>query len=142
MRRRLTKKQKAHNRAEYNRIRRVWEKTDKSIDYKTFKKIIMGIAQSTGKSVKEAAEGFAHSRMYKTVDDVGKENVLKGLKDDHRAVYDELRRKVGPMAKGEHLTDRLEWDKDKQGYILHGSNGKNYLIDISNSPKSAALLEL
>lgn len=142
MRRRLTKKQKAHNRAEYNRIRRVWEKTDKSIDYKTFKKITMGIAQSTGKSVKEAAEGFAHSRMYKTADDVGKENILKSLKEDHRAVYDELRRDVGFMDKGEHLADRLTWDKDKQAYVVRGRNGKEYMIDISNSPKSAVLLEL
>ena len=142
MRRRLTKKQKAHNRAEYNRIRRVWEKTDKSIDYKTFKKITMGIAQSTGKSVKEAAEGFAHSRMYKSADDVGKENILKSLKEDHRAVYDELRRDVGFMGKGEHLADRLTWDKDKQAYIVKGRNGKEYMIDISNSPKSAVLLEL
>ena len=142
MRRRLTKKQKAHNRAEYNRIRRVWEKTDKSIDYKTFKKITMGISQSTGKSVKEAAEGFAHSRMYKSADDVGKENILKSLKEDHRAVYDELRRDIGFMDKGEHLADRLTWDKDKQAYVVRGRNGKEYMIDISNSPKSAVLLEL
>ena len=142
MRKRLTKAQKAHNRAEYNRIRRIWERTDKSLDYKTFKKIVQGISKSTGESVKEAGEKFAHSRMYKSAEDVGKENILGSLKEDHREVYDELRRKVGFMGKGEHLVDNIEWDSDKQAYIVHGTQGKDYMIDISNSPKEANLIEL
>ena len=142
MRKRLTKAQKAHNRAEYNRIRRIWERTDKSLDYKTFKKIVMGISNSTGESVKEAAARFAHSRMYKSAEDIGKENILGSLKEDHRAVYDELRRKVGFMGKGEHLSDNIEWDDTKQAYIVNAKNGKRYMIDISNSPKEAVLLEL
>lgn len=142
MRKKLTKAQKAHNRAEYNRIRRIWEKTDKSLDYKTFKKIVQGISKSTGETVKEAGERFAHSRMYKSAEDVGKENILGSLKEDHRAVYDELRRKVGFMGKGEHLTDNIEWDSTKQSYIVNARNGERYMIDISNSPKEAVLIKL
>ena len=142
MRKKLTKAQKAHNRAEYNRIRRIWEKTDKSVDYKTFKKIVQGIAKSRKETIKEAGERYAHSRRFKTAEDVGKENILDSLKEDHRAVYDELRRKVGFMSKGEHLTDNIEWDSTKQAYIVNARNGYRYMIDISNSPKEAVLIKL
>lgn len=142
MRKKLTKAQKAHNRAEYNRIRRIWNKTDKSVDYKTFKKIVQGIAKSRGETVKEAGERYAHSRKYKSAEDVGKENVLNGLKENHRAIYDELRRNVGFMKKGEHLTDRIEWNQEKQSYIVHGAKGIDYMINISNSPEEANLIAL
>lgn len=142
MRKRLTKAQKARNRAEYNRIRRIWEKTDRSLDYKTFKKIVQGISKSTGESVKEAGKRFAHSRMYKSAEDVGKENILNSLKEDYRVVYDELRKRVGFMNKGEHLADKIEWDSTKQAYVINAKNGERYMIDISNSPKEAVLIKL
>lgn len=141
MRRRLTQKQKAHNRAEYNRIRRAWEKTDKSVDYKHFKRIVIGLSKGRGESIKETAEKYAHSRRYKSAEDIGKENVLSGLKSDFSATYQELRRKAGRFNKGEKLTDKLYWDETKQSYVLKGSK-YNYMIDISNSPKSATLIQL
>jgi len=140
--RRLTKAQKAHNRAEYNRIRRAWQKTDKSLDYKTFKKIVMGRAAGTGETIKEAAVKTANTRLFKTAEEQGKENVLQGLKNEFRGTYDELRKRVGPMKKGETLKDQIEWDKNFQSYILTGHDGTQYIIDISNSPKQASLIQL
>lgn len=139
---RLTKAQKAKNKAEYNRIRRVWNTTDKSIDYKTFKKIVKGISNSTGKSVKEAAQEFAHSRMYKTAEDIGRENILKGIKEEFRAEYDDIRRKMGKFSKGEHMSDRLSWSAKYQDWTFKSSSGKEYLISTSNSPKSVSIIEL
>lgn len=141
--RRLTKTQKAKNRATYKQIRKVWETTDKSVSYKEFKRIVLGYVRA-GKydTAKEAAKKYAHSYQYTDAETIGKENILKGLKEDFRPVYDELRHKVGVMQKGEHLSDQIEWDKDKQSYVLTAANGDRYMIDISNSPKSAVLIKL
>ncbi len=142
MARRLTKAQKAKNRAEYNRIRRAYNKTDKSITYVEFKRIVKSRAEAKNESIKEAAEKTAHSYLFTNADTVGKENILSSLKEKFRGTYDELRRKAGRFSKGQKLIDKLEWDDDRQAYILESSTGDTYLIDISNSPEQATLIEL
>ena len=141
--RKLTKAQKAKNRSMYKYIRKVWEKTDRSVSYKDFKRIVIDWTKA-GKyqNVREGAKLYAHSTQYVDADQRGKENILKGLKEEFRQTYDELRRKVGFMKKGEHLLDQLEWDEQKQGYTFVGSDGNTYLIDMSNSPKQADLIRL
>ena len=140
---RLTKKQKQKNRAEYNRIRRIYDKiTDPDVDYKTFKKIVYGMNKGTGETIKETATKIAHSRKFVDAETVGKENVLSGLKENFRDVYDELRYKAGRFEKGEHLADRLEWNDSLQAYTMTSSTGIIWLIDITNSPKNAALIRL
>lgn len=142
MRKKLTKAQKAHNRAEYNRIRRAWEGTDKSITYKQFKARVLNRAVGTNISIKEAAKKEANTRTFKSASDIGKENILKGLKEEFRATYDELRRKAGRFSKGERLIDKLTWDDTKQSWVLTSSNGDQYLVDITNSPKAAYLIKI
>ena len=138
--RKLTKKQKAKNRALYRAIRKAWETTDKSVDYKTFKKISMGLAEAKGTSAKEEAKLYAHSRRYVSAEDVGKENLLAGLKEEFRQVYDEMRRKMGKFNKGETMMDRLTWDSNKQMYKFTNNQGDVFWVDFSNSPKAAYII--
>lgn len=93
-------------------------------------------------NVREGAKLYAHSTQYVDAEQRGKENILAGLKSEFRGTYDELRRKIGFMKKGEHLIDQLEWDDAKQSYTFEGADGETYLIDISNSPKQAELIKL
>lgn len=141
--RRLTKAQKAKNKAMYKYIRKIWSKTDRSVSYKEFKKIVIDWTRSGKyKNVREGARKYAHSTQYVDADRRGKENILAGLKEDFRETYDKLRRRIGPMKKGDHLIDQLTWDDQKQGYTFKGSDGNTYLIDLSNSPKQAELIQL
>lgn len=137
---RLTKAQKAKNRALYNAIRRAWEKTDKSIDYKTFKRISIGLARGKGTSAKEEAKLYAHSRQFVSAEEVGKENLLKGLKSEFPDVYKELRSKMGKFNKGETMMSRLEWDQSKQMYKFTNNKGETFWVDMSNSPKQAYII--
>lgn len=137
MGRKLSQRQKAKNRADYNRIRRAYEKTDKSVDYKTFKKIVINQAKGTGETIGEAAKKVAHSHAFTTAEQIAKENFLSGLKKKFRDVYDEMRRKMGRFNKGETMMDKIIWDEDKQMYSIVGTS--NY-VDISNSPSMAYII--
>lgn len=140
---RLTKAQKAKNRSMYKYIRKIWNTTDKSVSYKDFKRIVIDWTKA-GKydSVREGAKLYAHSTQYVDAEQRGKENILAGLKSEFRSTYDELRHKIGFMKKGEHLIDQLTWDDTKQSYTFVGADGHTYLIDITNSPKQAELIQL
>lgn len=140
MKKRLTKKQKAKNRANYNRIRKAYETTDKSVTYVQFKRIVQGRAKGTGESIGEAAKKTAHSLAFTSAEQIGKENILKGLKEEFRDVYDEARRKMGKFKKGEKMIDRISWDSDKKMWKISSSTGQEYYIDISNSPKQAMII--
>lgn len=137
---RLTKTQKAKNRALYRAIRKQWEKTDKSVSYKTFKKISMGLAAGKGTSAKEEAKLYAHSRRFVSAEEVGKENLLAGLKKEFPDVYKELRSKMGRFYKDETMMSRLEWDSDKQMYKFTNDKGDEFWVDIDNSPKQAYII--
>ena len=137
---RLTKAQKAKNRALYRAIRRAWEKTDKSVDYKTFKKISIGMSRAKGTSAKEEAKLYAHSRRFVSAEEVGKENLLEGLKKEFPDTYKELRSKMGRFYEGETMLSRLEWDDAKQMYKFTNNSGDVFWVDISNSPKQAYII--
>ena len=137
----LTKKQLAKQRAENRAIRKAWESTDRSVDYRTFKKIVKGYVKG-GKydTVKEAAKKYAHSTRFVDPIQRGKENILAGLKDEFRDVYDEMKGKMGKFKKGEHMADRLEWDDNKKMWKFKSSSGQEYWVDISNSPRQAFII--
>jgi hypothetical protein len=137
---RLTKKQKAKNRANYNRIRKAYEKTDKSVSYIEFKRIVMGRSKGTGETIGEAAKNTAHSYAFTSAEQIGKENLLAGLKKEFPDTYKELKSKMGRFDKGDKMIDRLSWDKDKQMYKFSSSTGQTYYVDISNSPKQAFII--
>lgn len=136
----LTKAQKKKNKALYKAIRREWKRTDKSISYKDFKRIVIDWTKG-GKynSIREGAKIYAHSRQFVDAETVGKENLLAGLKKEFPDVYKELRSKMGRFDKDQRMIDKLEWDANKQMYTFR--NGKNqYWVDITNSPKGAFII--
>ncbi len=141
-RRRLTKAQKARNRAEYNRIRRIYNTTDKSITYKQFKARVINRSIGTGESIKEAAKKEANTRQFKDYKTQAKENLLAGMKENFRGTYDELRRKAGRFGKGEHLIERIEYDSQQDTYVLTSSTGERYRIDTDDSPKQMYLTKI
>lgn len=98
--------------------------------------------KGTGESIKETAQKIAHGRRFTEAEQVAKENILSGLKKDFRDVYDQLRHKAGKYEKGETLKDKIEWNDKYQSYVMTSSTGKKYMIDISNSPTEANLIEL
>ena len=142
-RKRLTKKQKAHNRAESNRIRREYDKIkNPDVSFREFKKMTMGMNKGTGESLRETARKLAHGRAFTSASDVAKENLLAGMKESYRDVYDDLLRKAGKYEKGQTLKDKIEWSAQYKSYLLKNPSGKTYIIDISDSPKSMSLIEI
>ena len=141
-RRKLSKAQKAKNRAEYNRIRREYNKTDKSITYKQFKARVINRAVGTGESIKVAAKKEANTRQFKDYKTQAKENLLASMKEKFRGTYDELRRKAGRFGKGEHLFDKVEYDNQQDAYVLTSSTGDQYRIDIDDSPQQMYLTKI
>lgn len=137
---RLTKTQKKKNKALYKAIRKQWEKTDKSISYKDFKRIVLDWTKG-GKysTAREGAKLYAHSRQFVDAETVGKENLLVGLKKEFPDVYKELRSKMGRFNKDEKMINKLEWDYDKQMYTFKNGDDQ-YWVDITNSPKGAFII--
>lgn len=142
MGKKLTVKQRAKNRANYNRIRRAWNTTDKSMSYKDFKKRVLNRAKGRGESIEEAAKKFANTRQFKDYKTQAKENLLTSMKEKFRATYDELRRKAGRFNKGEHLIDKVDWDAKEDAYVLTSSTGDRYAIRIDQSPKNMYLSQI
>ena len=138
--RKLSKTQKAKNKALYKAIRKIWEKTDRSMDYKTFKKITLGLSAGKGTNPRAEAKLYAHSQRFVSPETVGKENLLTGLKKEFPDVYKELRRKMGRFDKGETMMSRLEWDSNQQMYKFTNEKGDTFWVDISNSPKQAYII--
>ena len=100
----------------------------------------MSLAEAKGTTVKEEAKLYAHSRRYVSAEDVGKENLLAGLKNEFPDTYKELRSKMGRFNKGETMMSRLEWDEQKQMYMFTNEKGDKFWVDISNSPKQAYII--
>ena len=143
MGRRLTLRQKAKNKTAYKFIRNVWEERGKGkLTYKEFKAFVVQYSKGTGKSIKEATKIVSNKyhlgpnvQGLKSYKEQAKENLLTGMKSKFRATYDELRRKAGKFAKGEHLIDRIEYDAKENAYILTSSTGDQYAIREDQSPK-------
>jgi len=144
MRKKLTKAQKAKNKALYNYIRKQWikanEKTDLKISYKEFKRMAISQATAYDLSIKEGAKKYAHSTRFMEREDIGKENLLEGLKNEFPDTYKELRSKMGRFDKGETMMSRLSWDDNKQMYKFTNNSGDVFWVDISNSPKAAYII--
>lgn len=142
MARRLTVKQKRKNKAMYNYIRRVYNNTNKEITYKQFKFRVLNRAKGTGESYKEAAIKEANTRTFKSAEDIGRENVLKGIKEKFSEQYKEIRKKAGRFERGEKLINKLEWNEDYGAWMIVSNTGKKTLIDISNSPQQLRFVDL
>ena len=63
------------------------------------------------------------------------------MKTKHREVYDEIKNLSREKGKYKSIKDNLTWDKERKGYTLN-ANGKNYFIDVSNSPEDIKVMEI
>jgi hypothetical protein len=92
---RLTKKQKAKNKAAYKKIRKEYEKVkDKSpvtITYKQFKARVIGRAKADDISIKEAAKKEARTETFLSPAERSRENLLGALKEKHADAYKQIR---------------------------------------------------
>lgn len=139
-RKKLTKAQKAKNKADNNRIRRAYETTDKSISYKAFKKRVKKRAFGADLSIKEAAKKEA--RTFLTTKDIGRENILNAMKKDFKADYKDFRKAMGRLKKGETYANKLEWDKSLKAWTFENSKGERYMINEDNSPKQMGVIQI
>lgn len=137
----LTKAQKARNRAKYNYIRRAWERTDKSITYKQFKNRVLARAEAKGISYKEATRKEMNTETFVTAGQRSRHNLIQAIKEKHDLEYKELRNLARDRGKYISIEDNLDWDEDYGQYVLRaGSN--SYLIDVTNSPEEVSIREI
>lgn len=143
MAKKLTKKQKAKNKSAYKAIRREYEKVkDKApVSYIQFKRRVQARAKSDNISVRSAAKREARTETFLSAAERSRENILSGIKTKHREVYDEIKNLSREKGRYQSIKDNLIWDKERKGYTLN-ANGKNYFIDVSNSPEEINVMEI
>ena len=146
MAKKLSKTQKAKNKSAYKAIRREYEKVkDKApVSYIQFKRRVKARAKSDNMTIKSAAKREARTETFLTAAERSRENILSGIKTKHREVYDEIRElnKLNrDRGRFQSIKANLTWDTERKGYILN-SNGKNYFIDVSNSPEDVKMTEI
>lgn len=143
MAKKLTKKQKAKNKSAYKAIRKEYEKVkDKApVSYIQFKRRVQARAKSDNITIKSAAKREARTETFLTAAERSRENILSGIKTKHREVYDELKNLSREKGRYQSIKDNLTWDKERKGYTLN-ANGKNYFIDVSNSPEEINVMEI
>lgn len=142
-RKKLSKTQKAKNKAAYKNIRKEYEKVkDKApVSYVQFKRRVKSRAEKDDLSIKAAAKREARTETFLSAGERSRENIIEGLKDSHREAYDELRNLSRSKGKFQSIKDNLSWDKDRKGYILNAGD-KQYFIDVSNSPEEVNITEI
>lgn len=137
----LTKAQKARNKAKYSYIRRAWEKTDKSITYKQFKNRVLIRAEAKGISYKEATKKEMNTETFVSAAERSRHNLIQAIKEKHELEYKELRNLARNRGKYINISDNLEWDEDYGQYVLRAGEN-SYLIDVTNSPEEVAIREI
>ena len=143
MAKKLTKTQKAKNRAAYKNIRKEYDKVKGKapVSYMQFKHRTQSRAKRDGISIKAAAKREARTETFLTAAERSRENNLEGIKEKHREAYDELRNLSRSKGKFQSIKDNLSWDKDRKGYILNAGD-KQYFIDVTNSPEEVNITEI
>ena len=101
MAKKLSKTQKAKNKAAYKAIRKAYDKVKYSkenyqdgkmiIDYKGFKNRTLARAKRDKMTIRAAAKREARTESFLTAAERSRENILSGIKTKHREVYDEIR---------------------------------------------------
>lgn len=144
-RKKLSKTQKAKNKAANNNIRKEYNKVkDKSntpISYMQFKHRVKSRAESENISIKKAAKKEARTDTFWKAPERSRDNLIGALKEKHSEAYSELRNLSRSKGKFQSIKDNLTWDKDRKGYILNADD-KQYFIDITNSPEEVNITEI
>ena len=143
MARKLTKTQKAKNKAAYKNIRKEYEKVKDNapISYIQFKRRVKSRAEKDGISIKAAAKREARTETFLTAAERSRENLIEAIKEKHAEAYSELRNLSRSKGKFQSIKDNLVWDNSRSGYILNAGT-KRYFIDVTNSPEDVIITEV
>jgi len=142
-RRKLSKTQKAKNKAAYKNIRKEYDKVkDKAnVSYMQFKHRALSRAKRDNISVKEAAKKEARTDTFWKAPERSRDNLIEAIKTKHSEAYKKLKNVSRSKGKFQSIKDNLTWDKSRNGYVLN-ANGKSYFIDITNSPEDVEITEI
>jgi len=143
-RKKLSKTQKAKNKAMYKNIRKEYNKlksNDYNISYVGFKQRVLSRAKADNMSVKAAAKREARTESFWKAPERSRENLLAGIREKHAEAYSELKNLSRVKGKYQSIKDNLTWDKKRNGYILTAGD-KQYFIDVSNSPEEVNITEI
>ena len=142
-RRKISKTQKAKNKAAYKNIRKEYDKVkDKApVSYMQFKRRVKSRAANDNISIKEAAKKEARTETFLKAPERSRENLIEAIKTKHTEAYSELKNLSRSKGKYQSIKDNLTWDKDRKGYVLN-AEGKQYFIDITNSPEEINITEI
>ena len=143
-RKKLSKAKKAKNKAEYKAIRKEYNKVkDKApnVSYIQFKHRAQSRAKRDDISIKEAAKKEARTETFLKASERSRENLIEALKTKHREAYDELKNLSRNKGKFQSIKGNLTWDTNRNGYVLN-SGGKQYFVDVSNSPEEVNIEEI
>ena len=93
MAKKLSKTQKAKNKAAYKAIRREYEKVkDKApVSYVQFKRRVKARAKKDDMTIKSAAKREARTETFLSAAERSRENLLKSFKTKHKEVYDDIK---------------------------------------------------
>ena len=143
MARKLTKTQKAKNRAAYKNIRKEYEKVKDNapVSYIQFKRRVKSRAERDGISIKVAAKREARTETFLTAAERSRENLIEAIKEKHAEAYSELRNLIRVKGKYQSIKNNLTWDSSRSGYILNAGT-KRYFIDVTNSPEDVIITEV
>lgn len=143
MARKLTKTQKARNKAAYKNIRKEYDKVKDNapVSYIQFKRRVKSRAERDGISIKAAAKREARTETFLTAAERSRENLIEAIKEKHAEAYSELRNLSRSKGKFQSIKDNLVWDNSRSGYILNAGT-KRYFIDITNSPEDVIITEV
>lgn len=141
--RRLTKAQKAKNKAAYKAIRKEYEKVkDKApVSYIQFKRRVKARANADQINLKEAAKKEARTETFYSAGERSRDNLIESLKEKHFDTYKELKNASRKNGKFQKIKENLKWDTDRKGYVLEAGD-KSYFVDVTNSPEEVNLVEI
>ena len=142
-RKKISKTQKAKNKAAYKNIRKEYDKVKEkaNVSYIQFKRRVKSRAEKDNISIKEAAKKEAHTETFISAAERSRENLIDAIKDKHSEAYKKLKNASRSKGKFQSIKDNLSWDQKRNGYILNAS-GKKYFIDVTNSPEDVEIEEI
>ena len=142
-RRKLSKTQKAKNKAAYKNIRKEYDKVKNkaNVSYIQFKRRVKSRAEKDSISIKEAAKKEAHTETFVSAAERSRENLLEAIKDKHSEAYKKLKNASRSKGKFQSIKENLNWDKKRNGYVLN-TGTKQYFIDVTNSPEDVEVEEI
>lgn len=168
----LKKSTKTQNKVKYNQVRKAYDniKNKRGLSYTQFKhrvKSRLNVKRKRGeketalykfskKEIAAAAKKEANTETFVSAAERSRENLVESMKTKFGDSYDRLRQltryegetihdESGKILKKsgqfEKMGSNLVWDQNKKGYTFL-SGGKQYLIDISNSPEEINIIEV